>query len=481
VAGLTRRDLAAVTLSAPLACAGCSDTGFGDDSALQVDDQSGLNATSVSQKLDLDVADPGGASTLTPLVAAPDRRPPVCIGGARHSMGGQSLPPAEGVAVTFRPPALAVGPQHDVYTAGAGCRWRDVINQLDPLGLSPRVMQSNCDFSIGGSISVNAHGWAVPRGPLGSTVRRLRVMLADGSRIHCSPTEEPQLFSACIGGYGLPAAILDADLVPAVNTLLEQTAEVLAADHFGDRFESRVHEPGVEMAYGRLSMARSSFMQEALLVSHAPLAGQTGALPPARTSGELDGASRRLFRAQTGSDAGKRLRWWAETHLSPSRVATRNSLMNVSVRSFAPFDDRRTDILHEYFVPPAALNTFLDECRRLIPGSDQDLLNCTLRWVEADQLSLLTFAPEARIALVMLFTEEKTAAAEADMQVLTRSLIDAALSVGGSFYLPYRLHARLDQVKRAYPGLERFVDLKRRWDPTLRYRNQMWDAWMAAL
>ena len=49
-----------------------------------------------------------------------------------------------------------------------------------------------------------------------------------------------------------------------------------------------------------------------------------------------------------------------------------------------------------------------------------------------------------------------------------------ALDAGGSFYLPYRLHARRDQVARAYPRLEEFRDRKHRYDPGLLFRNLMW-------
>ncbi len=479
MAGLTRRGLAAATVSLPLASSACRAPPPKGGDRLVVDDQSGLNATRVSRNITVPAsAIPAGVPAV---LESSSNALPVTVAGARHSMGGQSLPPAGGVAIALGKAASASPADDGVYRTGAGSRWRDVIARLDTQGLSPLVMQSNCDFSVGGSISVNAHGWAVPHGPLGSTVKQLRVMLADGSRVTCSPTQGPELFSACLGGYGLMGVLLDADLQAAPNVMLQRAQEDLAADDFAERFQHRVHAPDVEMAYGRLSMARARFMEEALLVSHTPVPDAEGALPPARTSGHMEGISRRIFRAQTGSEPGKQFRWRAEKHLAPSPLSTRNSLLNVSVKSFAPFDDHRTDILHEYFVPPAALNTFLVACRRLIPASDQDLLNCTLRWVEADPISLLSFAPEPRIALVMLFSQEKTPTAEADMTALTRSLIDVALSLGGSFYLPYRLHARPDQLRRAYPGLERFVALKRQWDPHLRFRNQMWDAWLARI
>ena len=130
-------------------------------------------------------------------------------------------------------------------------------------------------------------------------------------------------------------------------------------------------------------------------------------------------------------------------------------------------------------MPPERFTEFLSACREVTPRSGQDLLNVTLRYVAADTTSVLAYAPAPRIAAVMSFTQRMTAAADADMRRMTQALIDRVLELGGSFYLPYRLHARRDQVERAYPGLARFAALKRRADPGLLFRNALWDAWLA--
>ena len=142
-------------------------------------------------------------------------------------------------------------------------------------------------------------------------------------------------------------------------------------------------------------------------------------------------------------------------------------------------DRRRTDILHEYFVAPERFAEFLAACREIIPPSGQDLLNVTLRHVEADTTSVLSFAPAARIAAVMLFPQAMTAEGEKSMRAMTEKLIDRVLALGGSYYLPYRLHARADQLRAAYPRIEEFVAKKRGYDPQLRFRNMMWEKYFA--
>ena len=122
-------------------------------------------------------------------------------------MGGQSLI-RNGTALSLDggdvTPDIAAG----TFRARLGTRWSDVIAKLDPLGFSLKVMQSNNDFGLTSTFCVNAHGWSVPRGPFGTTVRAIRLMLADGSILTCSPSENTDLFQNAMGGYGLFGIIL---------------------------------------------------------------------------------------------------------------------------------------------------------------------------------------------------------------------------------------------------------------------------------
>jgi len=205
-------------------------------------------------------------------------------------------------------------------------------------------------------------------------------------------------------------------------------------------------------------------------------------LPKATTSGALTGISREVYRAQVGSENGKRARWFAESVATPKiygGTPTRNSLMNEPVSNLAGRDRRRTDILHEYFVPPDRFTDFITACKETIPVTTQELLNVTLRYVATDDTSVLAFAPSPRIAAVMSFAQEVTPEGEAGMLQMTERLIDRITAIGGSFYLPYRLHARRDQVAASYPNVQRFIERKLRYDPNQVFRNTMWDAYFA--
>jgi FAD/FMN-containing dehydrogenase len=62
----------------------------------------------------------------------------------------------------------------------------------------------------------------------------------------------------------------------------------------------------------------------------------------------------------------------------------------------------------------------------------------------------------------------------------SRALIDAALSVGGRYYLPYQPSATPEQFARAYPGIDKFRALKQQLDPTNRFSNSFWQKYLPA-
>lgn len=401
----------------------------------------------------------------------------VNLSAARHSMGGQSIP-RDGHAITFDSPMVTAKSGSETYTVQAGTRWHQVIAALDPVGLSPKVMQSNADFGVAATFSVNAHGWPMPFGPMGSTVRSVQMMLADGSLVTASRTENADLFGAAMGGYGLIGLITELEVEAVPNQLLEPTFETLPAKDFAAAFV-KTADGSVPMAYGRLNIDREGFFDDAMLVTYRPIAGD---IPPAAGSGFLSKASRAIFRAQPGNEWVKRRRWGIETGIGAwlAGASSRSSLMNEPVVTLDDRDPTRTDILHEYFVSPDRFGDFVAAAKAIIPGSYQELLNITLRWVAHDPVSLLSYAPQGpRIASVLLFSQEMTARAEADMQRMTQEMIEAVLSIGGSYYLPYRPHAAVDQFRRCYGRAEEFAALKRQVDPGLRLRNALWDTYLA--
>lgn len=446
-----------------------------------LNDASGLSATPVHKHIVLS-EDPGAALTRaiqSEMQAAKAEGRPVNIGAARHSMGGQAIP-RDGHAITFDNGTIEPDTANGLYRVHAGARWSQVIAALDPLGQSPKVMQSNNDFGLAATFCVNAHGWPVKLGPMGATVRAVDMILPSGDAIRATPMENADLFALTMGGYGLTGAItaLEVEMVP--NRRLVPTFERMPAKAFAPLFTSALEVGDVSMAYGRLNVGRARFFEEALLITYRDAPDQSD-LPAATGSGFMSHAARAVYRAQLGNEGMKRFRWWTETVVGPAigdGAATRNSLINEPVVTLDDRDPNRTDILHEYFVPPDRFGDFIDLCRDVIPGSYQEFLNVTLRYVDTDPTSVLAFAPDPRIAAVMSFSQEMTTRAEADMIRMTRALIDGITAISGSYYLPYRPHATIDQLVAAYPRAAEFSAAKRNLDPGLLFRNNLWDSYL---
>ena len=449
-----------------------------------LNDASGLSATPIKKHLILnDAADDVLVEKIrAELAQARSEGRPLNVGAARHSMGGQAIP-RDGTAITFENGGVEIDRDAQTYRVHAGARWSEVIAALDPQGWSPKVMQSNHDFGVAATYSVNAHGWAVPFGPMGSTVKSVRMVLPTGDLVTCSPDENRDLFFMAMGGYGLVGVIVDLEVEMVKNSRLSPTIELMDAADFAGAFKAVIDDPTVTMAYGRLNVERGAFFEKAVLTSFRETEDQSD-LPAASGSGWMSHLASRIYRAQLGNEPFKAFRWWNETQLGPavgSSPYTRNSLINEPVVTLADRNPDRTDILHEYFVGFDQFGAFLQACRDVIPASYQEFLNVTLRYVATDDNSLLSYAPVPRIAAVMSFSQELTQRAEADMTRMTRALIDRIADIDGAYYLPYRPHATVEQFKRVYPWSVAFAESKRYLDPDLVLRNNLWDQYLGQI
>lgn len=449
-----------------------------------LNDASGLMETPIFRHVTLK-DDPGAAliaSLRKEMTEAKADGRPVNIGAARHSMGGQAIP-RNGQAVTFDNGMVDLDSAAKVMRVHAGARWREVIAALDPQGFGPKVMQSNHDFGVAATFCVNAHGWPVKLGPMGATVRGFDLLTPQGDVVTCSRDENADLFGMTMGGYGLTGAILHMDVEVAENRRLRPVFERMPARDFGTRFIEAISDGSVNMAYGRLNVGRARFFDEALMITYRPTEDQDD-LEPASGSGMMAHLASYLYRAQLHNEPMKRLRWWTESTLLPrlsDAPVTRNSLINEPVVTLDDRDPLRTDILHEYFVAPERFSDFVELCQRVIPASYQEFLNVTLRFIDTDTTSWLSYAPVPRIAAVMSFSQEMTARAEADMARMTRALIEGIIGIGGTYYLPYRPHATQAQFVKAYPRAAEFAAVKRALDPDLLFRSLFWDNYLEGL
>ena len=160
----------------------------------------------------------------------------ISIAGARHSMGGHTFYPG-GITLdmeAFR--HMSLDEDKRILTVGAGARWCEIIPYLDARGYAISIMQSNNDFSVGGSISVNCHGWQNDKPPIASTVESFRIVTPSGETLRCSRQDNAELFSLALGGYGLFGVILEVDLRITDNEYYEAEAHLIASSDYADTY-----------------------------------------------------------------------------------------------------------------------------------------------------------------------------------------------------------------------------------------------------
>ena len=136
--------------------------------------------------------------------------------------------------------------------------------------------------------------------------------------------------------------------------------------------------------------------------------------------------------------------------------------------------ERSTYLLQEFFVPVAGFEAFLGRLRSVLQKEEPNVLNISIRHATPDPGSLLAWARGEVFTFVLYYKQDRDAASETAESRWIHELTEAALDEGGTFYLPYRLHATPTQFRRGYPRAGEFVALKRRVDPTNKFRNELW-------
>lgn len=421
-------------------------------------------------------ADPAGAERQLGELVQRARREhlKISVSGARHSQGGHTLYPG-GLAIDMLPfHGMSLDEKNALLTVGAGARWSQVVPFLDQRGFSVAIMQSNNDFSVGGSLSVNCHGWQPQSGPIVDSVESFRLLTADGTVANCSRTEHADLFALAIGGYGLFGIILDVRLRVVPNAFYRAASREVTIPAFAQAYETATRDqPGIGMAYGRIGVAPGDFLRHAMLVVFK----KENVTTPARATLTRESPrllERLVFRGSVGSDYGKTLCWWLQTWVggAPLGQHSRNQILNTPTDWFADRETGSTEILHEYFVPPAELDRFIAGIRPVLLRRKPDLLNITVRKVCADRTTVLSYAPDERFGLVMYFHEKLGSAPDLAMRDFTREMIDVVLACHGTYYLPYRAHASVEQFQKGYPQARAFFASKQRDDPEDIFENR---------
>jgi FAD/FMN-containing dehydrogenase len=405
---------------------------------------------------------------------------PISIGGARHSMGGQIATP-DALFIDMRQfnRILDFSPAEKTITVQAGARWRDIQEQIDGSNLSVKIMQSYANFTVGGSLSVNAHGRYIGLGPMILSVKSLKIVLADGSIVEASPASNSDIFYGAIGGYGGLGVIVEATLELTDNVRVKRHAQtMLVTDYARYFFDNVRNQPDAVFHNADLYSPDYTTLNAITYSTTSDDVTVDDRLIPI---GQSYGLERFGFWVASEWPLGKafRRRFYDPIESDEETVTWRNYEASRDTAELEPSSrEITTYALEEYFVPVDRFDHFVPRMRNVLQQHDVNVINVSIRHAKADPGSLLAWARTEVFAFVIYYNQGTTESAKDEVGDWTRELTDAALDEGGSYYLPYQLHATAQQFLKAYPRSGEYIALKRRLDPTNKFRNELVDKYL---
>ncbi|WP_448547706.1 hypothetical protein [Thalassotalea fusca] len=134
-----------------------------------------------------------------------------------------------------------------------------------------------------------------------------------------------------------------------------------------------------------------------------------------------------------------------------------------------------TYVLREYFVPVARFDSFSAKMSAIFKEHEVNVLNVSVRHALPDTGSLLAWAKEEVFAFVVYYRQGTSEVDKEEVKAWSRKMVDAAISEGGAYYLPYQLHATTEQFHAAYPRAKALFALKKNLDPNNRFSNKLWE------
>lgn len=399
----------------------------------------------------------------------------VSISGSQHSQGGHTYYD-DAVVLDMRDfdKIIDIDTENKMITVESGATWQDIQAAIQPEGLAVIVMQSSYVFTVGGSMSANAHGRDLDMTTIVETVESFRLLLANGSIVNVSREENDELFSLVIGGYGLFGVILDVTLKVTDDLIYEKKTFDVNYKDFNNYFVDNIQsDETVAMMLMRPSVdIKAEDFLETMTVStwhHTDYADDS-----LFVLGEEKNVLRDtfVFDLSRRFDWAKSLRWKLQKKLVEEggiSYVSRNNAMRPPV---APLDfleytpKNRTDIIQEYYVPIENFVPFMDEFKDIIVREDINILSSTIRYVKANNEVRWSHTPEKDAFAIIVMNNialDKESVVEAQEE--TRKLVDTAIKYGGAHYLTYQLFPSNDQLRKAYPLTAEVFELKKKYDP----------------
>jgi FAD/FMN-containing dehydrogenase len=402
---------------------------------------------------------------------------PLSIVGAAYSQGGQTGYP-DGMVIDMKQlnKIIHFDEKQKTITVQAGATWYDIQKHIDPYNLSVKAMQSYNNFSIGGSLGVNAHGRDITYGSVINGILSIEILLADGTIVTADRTKNNDLFKAAIGGYGLLGIITQATISLTENIPIERKLHSCSIDNFKNIFESMIAQDK-SITFYNTDLLPKQYQECFITTWHTtsnPITDKTRLQEPQSPfyiiNKSLEMFLRRVpfaFVSRLALEKFKKIK----TAIS---VAWRNNEMSYSVNQLAiDWHFPTTMTLQEYFIPIEHAQTFAKKLTKILKKNWVNVLNVSIRYVPADTTTTLSYAPHNSFAFVLYLNVFNTSWTINRSCAWTQKIINTALKYNGTYYLPYLMCATKEQFMQAYPQFNNFLTIKQTYDPDNKFRNML--------
>lgn len=365
---------------------------------------------------------------------------------------------------------LQLDPREQVVHVDAGVSLDRLIRELLPQGFFVPVTPGTRFVTIGGAIAADIHGKNHHvEGSFGQHVEQMTLVTADGQARVLTPEGSPDLFWATVGGMGLTGVITSARLrVKPVETsyIRVDTDRTSNLGELVDLMRRTDADYTYSVAWIDL-LSKGSSLGRAVLTrgEHATLSEL-----PERTRNHPTafGASQRL-RAPAWVPDHLMNHWtvkaFNELWFRKAPRSRRGELTDIA-SFFHPLDGvgdwnrlygRRGLVQYQFVVPPSAEDA-LTEAVRMIADAGHASFLAVLKRFGPGNPGLLSFPQEGWTLALDLPADPRLAP-------LLDGLDWLVLDAGGRIYLAKDARARPEVLRRMYPRLEEFREIRRQVDP----------------
>jgi FAD/FMN-containing dehydrogenase len=392
--------------------------------------------------------------------------------GLGRSYGDSSLPPpgrSEVVGTILADRILAFDPASGVVRAEAGLSLRDLHRVFMPRGFFTPVSPGTKFVTLGGMVAADIHGKSHhSTGCFGAHVRSLKMRVADGRILECSPAAEPELFRATVGGMGLTGHVLEVEFTLAripspwirgeSERIHDIDAFIAALKDAGKTWPFTVGwidclSGGRAMGRGILTRGRWATPDEA--PKAFPREPRPLSVPFVFPELALSRFSVRAFNElYYRQPLGKPGLWHPDKFWYPlDQILHWNRIYG-----------RRGFTQYQCVLPESAGRGAARRFLELLTAKGGASFLCVIKDCGPEGMGLLSF-PKAGISIAL------DMAVRDDTQAIVDALNERVIAEGGRVYLAKDTFTRPEHFRAMEPRLPEFLRIRRLWDPESRLKS----------